>query len=83
MYRIPLLLLLLFSACTPETGSLYERLKSYSDEIQVINTHEHQRWCEENATLEYQLSHLIGAAYLVADVNSAGGSGSNLLNWTA
>ena len=73
MYRIPLLLLLLFSACIPENDSLYERLKSYSDEIKVINTHEHQRWCEENATLEYQLSHLIGAAYLMADVNSAGG----------
>jgi len=55
-------------------GSNYEKLKIYADNIRVINTHEHQRWSEENAVMHQKLSHLIHAAYLGSDVVSAGGS---------
>jgi hypothetical protein len=54
--------------------SRYEMLKAYADEIKVINTHEHQRWCEENAVMHMKLPHLIQSSYLGADVVSAGGT---------
>ena len=57
-----------------QAGACYEGLKTYADGIRVINAHEHQRWCEENAVMQMKLSHLIHAAYLGADVASAGGS---------
>jgi len=74
-----LLALTMLYACSgsPEgrfSESQYEKLKAYADEIRVINTHEHQRWCEENAVMHKKLSHLIHSAYLGADVVSAGGS---------
>ncbi len=76
-----LLVLGILSACTSGPGmkdsgkgSNYEKLKTYADHIRVINTHEHQRWCEENAKMHQKLSHLVQAAYLGADVVSAGGS---------
>jgi len=56
------------------SASRYEKLKAYADEIKVINTHEHQRWSEENAVMHQKLSHLIQSSYLGADVVSAGGS---------
>ncbi len=56
------------------SASRYEKLKAYADEIRVINTHEHQRWSEENAVMHHKLSHLIQASYLGADVVSAGGA---------
>ena len=68
------LLLLLTASCSQDPGLLYESLKSYADQIRVIDTHEHQRWSEENASLNYKLSHLILSAYLMADVVSAGGT---------
>ena len=76
-----LLVLGILSACTggpgmkdSGKGSNYEKLKAYADNIRVINTHEHQRWCEENAEMHQKLSHLVQAAYLGADLVSAGGS---------
>ena len=54
--------------------SRYEMLKAHADEIKVINTHEHQRWSEENAVMCLKLPHLIHSSYLGADVVSAGGS---------
>lgn len=56
------------------TESRYEMLKAHADEIKVINTHEHQRWCEENAVMYMKLPHLIHSSYLGADIVSAGGS---------
>jgi hypothetical protein len=74
-----LLALVMLYACSgiqsdPSSGSRYEDLKAYADEIKVINTHEHQRWSEENAVMHQKLSHLIQSSYLGADVVSAGGS---------
>jgi hypothetical protein len=76
---VMLLALAMLYACSGSqesrfSESQYEKLKAYADEIKVINTHEHQRWCEENAVMHKKLSHLIHAAYLGADVVSAGGS---------
>lgn len=74
-----LLALALLCACScsrvdRSSGSLYKTLKSYADGIKVINTHEHQRWSEENAVMHQKLSHLIQSSYLGADVVSAGGT---------
>ncbi len=67
-------LLGLTTSCSQDSGLLFENLKNYTDEIRVINTHEHQRWCEENASMNHKLSHLIQSAYLISDVVSAGGT---------
>lgn len=74
-----LLALVLLYACSGiqsdrSSGSHYEKLKAYADEIKVINTHEHQRWSEDNAVMHQKLSHLIHSSYLSADVVSAGGT---------
>lgn len=74
-----LLALAMLSACSgnqrdPSSQSRYDTLKSYADGIKVINTHEHQRWSEENAVMHQKLSHLIQSSYLGADVVSAGGT---------
>ncbi|RLD56095.1 MAG: hypothetical protein DRI97_08190 [Bacteroidetes bacterium] len=68
------ILLILTVSCAEDHGLMYESLENYANEIKVIDTHEHQRWCEENASLNYNLSHLIQSAYLMADVVSAGGT---------
>jgi len=68
------ILLILSASCTEDHGAIHESLKNYANDIKVINTHEHQRWCEENASLNYNLSHLIQSAYLMADLVSAGGT---------
>ena len=73
-YLFAFILLFLTASCSDDHGLMYESLKNYANEIKVINTHEHQRWCEENASLNYNLSHLIQSAYLMADVVSAGGT---------
>ena len=70
---IVLFLICLATSCSQDSGVLYESMKNYADEIRVINTHEHQRWCEENASMNHKLSHLIQSAYLMGDVVSAGG----------
>ena len=73
-----LLAMAMLYACSgsPEnrsSQSRYDMLKSYADDIKVINTHEHQRWSEDNAVMHMKLSHLIQSSYLGADVVSAGG----------
>ena len=68
------ILLILTASCAEDHGLMSESLINYTNEIKVIDTHEHQRWCEENASLNYNLSHLIQSAYLMADVVSAGGT---------
>jgi hypothetical protein len=47
----------------------------FADQISVINTHEHQRWPEENGDLNYRLPHLIKSSYLMSDLVSAGAPG--------
>ena len=73
--NIPLLVLifLLLQQCNLENDSTYQSLKDFADEIIVINTHEHQRWPEENGDHTYRLFHLIQGSYLMSDIVSAGG----------
>jgi len=66
-------LAILLSNCTPREDTAYHRLREHCDQIGVINTHEHQRWPEENGNLSYRFFHLLRSSYLMADVVSAGG----------
>ena len=59
--------------CNPQPRSVYSTLRDHCDQIRVINTHEHQRWPEENGELTYGFFHLLRSSYLMADVASAGG----------
>jgi hypothetical protein len=67
-------LFFLTASCSQNSTLLTEDLSTYADEIRVINTHEHQRWSEDNASIHHKLSHLILSSYLMSDVVSAGGS---------
>ncbi len=75
MFFIPgfVLICLLNQQCNQTHDSAYQTLMSYASELKVINTHEHQRWPEENGDLTYRLIHLINSSYLMSDVVSAGG----------
>ena len=67
------LIFLLLQQCNQTNDQTYQSLMSYADQVKVINTHEHQRWPEENGDLTYRLIHLIHSSYLMSDVVSAGG----------
>lgn len=67
------LLLILTASCSQNSNLLDESLRSYADDIKVINTHEHQRWSEDNASMHHKLPHLIQSAYVMSDIVSAGG----------
>jgi hypothetical protein len=67
-------LAILSCQCTPRKDEPYAAIREYCDQIKVINTHEHQRWPEENGDLSYGFFHLLRYSYLMADVASAGGS---------
>jgi hypothetical protein len=60
--------------CNSGRNDVYNRLRKHCDQVKVINTHEHQRWPEENGDFNYGFFHLLGSSYLMADVVSAGGS---------
>jgi hypothetical protein len=68
-----LLVMIALNQCNPQAESVYSRLRDHCDQINVINTHEHQRWPEENGDLTYGFFHLLRSSYLMADVVSAGG----------
>jgi len=73
---IPTLVLicLLLQQCSQTTDSTYQSLMNFSDQVKVINTHEHQHWPEEYGEgLTYRFFHLIHKSYLMADLISAGG----------
>ena len=72
-FRVAALWLVLGMMCACSSNSHYEELLSYAESIEVINTHEHQRWNEDMTVLNGQLSNLIQAAYLGGDMMSAGG----------
>lgn len=60
--------------CTQNQANTHAKIKAYTDQIRVINTHEHQHWPEENGeNLTYGFYHLIQGSYLMADIVSAGG----------
>ncbi|MEN8204355.1 MAG: amidohydrolase family protein [Bacteroidota bacterium] len=68
-----LVIIFLFSSqCNQTKDTAYESLLDYTNQIKVINTHEHQHWPEEYGDLHYRLPHLIKASYLISDVVSAG-----------
>ncbi len=63
----------LFSQCTHDQQRTYETIKSYADNIKVINTHEHQHWLEDYGDVHFRFHHLINTSYLMSDIVSAGG----------
>ncbi len=65
-----------FQRCTMGdlNSSAYQAILAYSDEIKVINTHEHQHLPEEYNVDTVTLYGLIHSSYLMQDVVSAGGS---------
>ncbi|MCK4748416.1 MAG: amidohydrolase family protein [Bacteroidales bacterium] len=69
------LICFMLQQCDQTKQTNYHTLICFADEIKVINTHEHQRWPEENGDLNYRLSHLIQGSYLNSDIVSAGGQG--------
>jgi hypothetical protein len=64
---------ILSSQCDVRKDTTYISIREHCDQIKVINTHEHQRWPEENGDLTYRFFHLLRSSYLMADVVSAGG----------
>jgi hypothetical protein len=76
-FKFSLLIILgLIFGCqgTTNKGSLYERILEYSDEILVVNTHEHQHEPVEYEIDTLNFFHLLHGAYLMQDLISAGGS---------
>ncbi len=69
-----ILAFLLLQQCNQKNDNIYQSLMTFADQIQVINTHEHQHWPEEYGDLKYGLFHLIRNSYLMSDVASAGGT---------
>jgi hypothetical protein len=63
----------LLCRCMSSEDTTFKRLKAYTDEIKVINTHEHQHWPEEFGDHHYRLFHLFSTTYLMSDIVSAGG----------
>jgi hypothetical protein len=58
--------------CDFNEEAVYKRLRDHSDQIKIIDTHEHQRWPEEFGNWHFRFYHLIAASYLSADVSSTG-----------
>ena len=72
------LICLLLLQCNPSKDSTYQSLLNFSDQVKVINTHEHQHWLEDYGDHSFSLAHLIHASYLNADIVSAGGQRTDM-----
>jgi len=59
---------------TSNRESLYESILEYSNEIQVVNTHEHQHEPAEYEIDTPNFFHLLHSTYLMQDLISAGGN---------
>lgn len=64
--------LALLTGCQLDTSAHYARLKEYIDTVEVINTHEHQRWFPAYDGFPYNFYTLLSHSYLQADLVSAG-----------
>lgn len=67
------MIVLLTNQCKHEDRDIYDRIRSYADQIKVIDTHEHQRWLDPGEEHTINLYHLLG--YLGGDIVNAGASG--------
>ncbi len=72
-----ILLIVILSAlhlcqCHTNSRSAYERIRAHADVIKVINTHEHQHRADEVPATRFRFYQLLAAAYLEADIISAG-----------
>lgn len=66
------LFLLLLAGCRNNNDAVYDRIRKHTDDIQVINTHEHQHYPSDYGNYRFGFYHLLAASYLAADVCSAG-----------
>jgi hypothetical protein len=64
----------MFVRCDTGDNSVYNRLRSYADEIRVIDTHEHHRLPEEYGDHKFGFYHQVYFSYLREDLVSAGSS---------
>lgn len=66
--------ILLLTGCTEHKNMTYQRIRTYADEVKVINTHEHQHSIDEIPAKKFTFYHLLASSYLASDVISAGAS---------
>ena len=69
--------IILIPRCTiDDQKATYRNILEFSDNIKVINTHEHQRQPKDFGldTIAFNFYHLLHATYLMQDVISAGGT---------
>ena len=72
MRSIVILSLFFMSQCTNNDSKIYREIRDYSDQVKIINTHEHQHRPEEYGDYKFRFYHLVMASYLSADLVSAG-----------
>ncbi len=70
-----IVVLLMFTQCSLNDRSVYNRIRAYADQVSVIDAHEHQHWPEEYGNHQFSFYHLIAASYLAADISTAGANG--------
>ena len=63
-----------FQKCTVDNqkADIYQHILKFTDDIKVINTHEHQRRPDEFGFDSVSFYHLLGQTYLFHDVVSSG-----------
>jgi len=75
-YLSPLALLALWWPATgcaaPQADAVRERLADYIDTIEVVDTHEHQRWVPQDDARDINFYTILAGSYLQADLVSAG-----------
>lgn len=58
--------------CDVNQDSIYQKIRDHTDQVKIINSHEHQRWPETFGNYSFRFYHLVTASYLAADLVSTG-----------
>jgi len=69
---------LITNQCSMNESSVYRKIRDYTDQVKIINTHEHQHWPEDYGDYNFSFYQLIAASYLASDLSSAGADGYDL-----
>jgi len=71
---LPFVIISLFfmNRCTVDESSVYREIRDHADQVEVINSHEHQQPDPKKNNHTFRFYHLIAASYLHQDLCSAG-----------